>query len=133
VAFKKGTSGNPAGRPKGIKDRRVTLRERLAKEAGAILGTMIAKARAGDIEAGRFLLGRLLPAAKDLPVNVNRPGADLASKGDRIIAAMFRGELAPSEAGELIGALERQAKLIDHVDLAERVAKLEARIRENEP
>ncbi len=45
--FKKGQSGNPAGRPKGIKDRRVKYRELLEQHTPALVSKTVELALGG--------------------------------------------------------------------------------------
>ena len=40
MPFKKGQSGNPAGRPKGLRDRRAALRYKLTRQLPDILKTL---------------------------------------------------------------------------------------------
>lgn len=47
----KGFTGNPAGRPKGIKDRRSSLRALIGPHLIAIANTQLSKALAGDSAA----------------------------------------------------------------------------------
>jgi hypothetical protein len=66
MAFKKGISGNPAGRPKGATAALAReLRERLAERADELLAAAINAALAGDTAMLKFLLERLLPDAAD--------------------------------------------------------------------
>lgn len=70
--FPKGVSGNPAGRPKGAKNKTTILKEyvesqlteQLSMDAQELLGTAIKLAKAGDTTMLKVLLDRLLPARK---------------------------------------------------------------------
>jgi hypothetical protein len=61
MTFVKGKSGNPKGRPKGQADARASINRLLRESGGELLEIAINKARNGDSETMRFLLGRLLP------------------------------------------------------------------------
>jgi hypothetical protein len=63
MPFKKGQSGNPAGRPKGLRDRRAALRYKLTRQLPDILKTLAAAAKGGDIQAARLILERTLGSA----------------------------------------------------------------------
>lgn len=65
MTFKAGKSGNPAGRPKGIVDKRAELRAILEDHAPAIIGKLIELAKSGDPHAIRLCVERLIPRAVD--------------------------------------------------------------------
>ncbi len=65
--FRKGQSGNPKGKPKGARHRSSLMAERLfADEIQDICKTVIAEAKAGDMQAAKIILDRLLPPRKDV-------------------------------------------------------------------
>ena len=93
--FKKGQSGNPKGRPKGIKNLKTDLVEELAEqilvtEAGhqqprskqrAMIKSLMAKAISGNVNAANALLKlieRLLPAGEDADEEKRLPAGDEA-------------------------------------------------------
>ena len=49
ATFKKGQSGNPAGKPKGAKDKRTELRELLKPHAEKLVKKAVDMALAGDV------------------------------------------------------------------------------------
>src|SRR5690606_34916909 len=55
-------SPNPAGRPRGIKDRRMRITQALAKDAEEIVKVVTAAARDGDLQACGLTLARVAPA-----------------------------------------------------------------------
>ena len=61
MQFIKGVSGNPAGRPKGIKDKRHRYAESIDSMIPQVLDCVYQKALAGDMTAARMLLDRTLP------------------------------------------------------------------------
>lgn len=68
----KGVSGNPAGKPKGIKNKATLIKqaieaeltEQLAYDANAILQKTIELAKGGDTTCIKILMDRLLPVMK---------------------------------------------------------------------
>lgn len=70
--FQPGKSGNPAGRPKGSKNKTTLIKqaiegemvERLADDAMSVLEVTIQKAKEGDTGCIKLLLERLLPIRK---------------------------------------------------------------------
>lgn len=128
--FRKGVSGNPAGRPRGIPDRRVAWRQELAGELPAILAKLIQQAKEGDTAAAGLILSRCaapLRAAGE-PVTFDLPtGPGLADAGRGILAAIAAGKLAPDTGAQLVAALGQLAKVIEGDELARRIAELERR------
>ena len=61
--WQKGQSGNAAGKPKGT-GRLQAMRDQLANEVPAILAALCAMAKAGDAQAARLILERVLPPLK---------------------------------------------------------------------
>lgn len=75
MAFQEGQSGNPAGRPKGSKDKRTELRELLEPHAPALIEKAVSMALEGDTTAMKMCLDRILPAMKSVEVkNDTNPG-----------------------------------------------------------
>ena len=63
MQFTKGASGNPAGRPKGIKDKRHRFNEAIESMIPQVLDSVFQKAVAGDVTAAKMLLDRSLPTS----------------------------------------------------------------------
>src|SRR5215467_1387793 len=105
MPFEKGESGNPAGRPRGSRNRATLLMESLlADDAEAIGRKTIEMAKQGDMAAIRLCMDRLAPAPKGEPVAfelppLEKPADSVAAA--QIVAAVAAGELTPSEAAEL--------------------------------
>jgi len=64
VQFTKGVSGNPAGRPRGIKDKRHRYAESIESMIPEVLESVFQKAVAGDMTAAKMLLDRSLPTKR---------------------------------------------------------------------
>jgi hypothetical protein len=132
--FAKGQSGNPAGKPKGTRNR-VTLAcdELLEGEAEAITRKAIEMAKTGDGPALRLCLERIAPPRKDRPVNFTLPKietvADLPKASAALLDAVASGELTPGEAAELGKLIEAHVKAIEVTDLQDRLARLEEQQR----
>lgn len=125
--FKKGQSGNPRGRPKGIKDRRVKYRELLEPHASELVKKAVELALAGDTTSLRLCLERIVPSIKsqDEPVVLGKLEGTLPEQGSAIVAAMGAGQISPSEAAIMLQALAAQARIVEIDDLEKRVTTLE--------
>src|SRR4051794_19245708 len=85
MAFQKGESGNPQGKPKGTRHRVTIAAEILLEgEAEAITRKAIELAKAGDGPALRLCMDRIYPARKDRPVRFRLP--PLEKVGDAVVA-----------------------------------------------
>jgi hypothetical protein len=126
--WKKGTSGNPAGRKPGT-GQIGKLRESIAKEVPAVLDAMVAKAREGDVGAARLLLERAIPALKPVeqPIVMPMPGGTLTEHGRTTLQAVATGELAPGQGAALLSAIGNLARLVDVEELARRIEEIELR------
>src|SRR5690349_6485212 len=109
--FEKGTSGNPAGRPQGARNRTTLAAEALLDgEAEALTRKAVELALDGDMNAIRLCLDRILPPRREQPIEFDLK--ELTSLHDAkdviasIIAAVAAGKITLSQAAEL-------AKLVD--------------------
>ena len=117
------------GVPRG-RDRRSNLRYGLLKEVPAILKTLAAAAKGGDIQAAKLILERTLPALKSAAETLTLPGADTpASQGRTVLGACAQGDITPDEAATLMQALAAQGRLVEVEDLAQRVGALEEAVQ----
>lgn len=130
--FKKGQSGNPAGKPKGARHKTtLAVQALLDGEAEIITRKAIELAAGGDITAIRLCLERIAPAQKDSSVQIDIPA--IASVGDSsralavIIEAVSHGEITPSEGDALAGLIEKCRKLMETELLETRIAALEGK------
>jgi hypothetical protein len=130
MSFQKGESGNPAGRPRGARNRATLLMQNLlANDAEAIGRKAIEMAKAGDLAAIRLCMDRLTPARKDEPVAFELPpiekAADSVAATASIVAAVAAGELTPSQAAELSKVIDVYLRALENKGFDERLTKLE--------
>src|SRR5262245_64291273 len=117
MQFQKGESGNPAGRPRGARNRTTILLQKLLEDDGeALARKAIDLAKGGDLVALRMCMDRLMPARKHEPVAFELP---------RLVAAVAAGELAPSEAADLAKVVDIYVRALATQGFEERLAKLE--------
>ena len=93
MGFKKGNSGNLAGRPKGIRDKRTALRELLTPHAEKLVDMAVSMALAGDTAALRICIDRLLPPIKAKDAAVILPGlkGGPADQGKEVLNELAAG------------------------------------------
>jgi hypothetical protein len=100
--FAPGHSGNPAGRPKGARNRATLAAAALLEEnAEALLRTLIDGALGGNVAVARFLAGRLCPANAERTIALDvAPGreGDFLHVHALALRAMADGEITPKEA-----------------------------------
>jgi hypothetical protein len=135
MAFEKGQSGNPAGRPKGARNRTTLAMQTLLQgEAEALTRKVIRLAKKGDLTALRFCLDRLFPPAREHVVTFALPkletAADSVAAAAALAAGVADGELTPGEADRLARLVQAYTKAIEIADLAPRIEKLEEERRE---
>ena len=130
MPFEKGESGNPAGRPRGSRNRATLLMESLlADDAEAIGRKAIEMAKQGDMAAIRLCMDRLAPARKGEPVAFELPPLDKPADSvaaAEIVAGVAAGELTPSEGADLAKVVDVYVRAIATNAFDERLTKLEA-------
>ena len=127
MAFTKGRSGNPAGKPIGAKDKRTALRGLLQPHADALVKKAVELALAGDTTALRLCLDRCIPAvkAKDEPISLAGLTGTLSEQGGIVLAALAAGEISPDDANAVMSVISAQARIIEVDELEKRLAVLE--------
>jgi len=127
--FQPGHSGNPAGKPKGARDKRTALRKLLEPHSERLIQKAVDMALEGDTTALRLCLERIVPAlrSQDMPVNLGSLKGSLSEQAGQINQAMAGGRITPADASSVLSALTSQAKIQEFDELEKRIAKLEAR------
>lgn len=114
--FKPGQSGNPAGRPKGARDRKNVVAAEFAKEGSAVARVVIEKAKEGDMGAAALVLQRLSPPLRPQAEKVTfdfDPSLPLADQGTAILTAVSRGEIDPDTGKMLLDMVAAHLGLRD--------------------
>ena len=126
--FIKGQSGNPQGRPKGS-GLSAQLRAAIEQDAPSIIKAMIEQAKAGDMQAAKALLDRVLPALKPESQAIHLPelvAADtMAEKARAAIDAAGAGAVSPSAASDLVAAIAGLVRVVETTELQQRLDELE--------
>ncbi len=110
MPFRPGQSGNPAGRPRGSRNRRTVIVEKLLDDsAGALTTAAITQATGGDPAALRACMDRVAPRPRHRALDFDLPG--LAALSDTPVAisaiaqGLAHGELDLDEAAALLRAV----------------------------
>lgn len=131
--FTPGQSGNPKGKPKGTlhKATRAAL-ELMQGQLEALTQTVISAALAGDLTAAKIIFDKLVPAAKESPIEpgvVTLPMLSAESVPDavaQVVAAVAAGDLPPSQGQALVGMLDGYRKSVELAEIEKRLAALES-------
>jgi hypothetical protein len=99
MTFKKGTSGNPAGRVKGSQNKRSQLAKLFEPYAEELVAKVVEMARNGDINALRLCLERLIPKASHETISITLPELDMAN---RETLGKIYGEILNKASGQEI-------------------------------
>ena len=131
--WKKGESGNPAGKPPGSRHKVTLAVERLLDGEGEELTRKaIELAKDGDLTALRLCLDRICPPRKSRPISIDLPdvktseGVSLAQTS--VVQAVGEGEITPEEGQVLSNILESRRKSIESEDHERRLYELESRM-----
>jgi len=128
--FHKGQSGNPAGKPRGAKNRSSLVAERLfADEIQEICGSVIAQAKAGNMQAAKIILDRVLPPIKDKPIQIDLPNmtssSDLLKAMECITFALGSGQISPLEGESIVRIVDVHIKALELNEIEKRLSCLE--------
>lgn len=131
--FRKGASGNPRGAPRGSRHWATRMAEALIDGQGdEIVRITIQKALNGEDAALKICMERLLPPRKSRPARFDLPpvvdAAGLLAAHAEILRAAAAGELSAEEASEISDLFQKHRVLIEFVEIATKVAAIEARL-----
>jgi hypothetical protein len=130
--FPKGTSGNPAGKRPGTRNRATLAAEVLLDgEAETLTRKAIELAKQGDMAALRVCLDRILPPRRERPIQFRLPpmrcAGDAAAAMAALTDAVADGQLTASEAAELSRLIESYLTALEVIDFDQRLRTLEQR------
>jgi hypothetical protein len=123
-------SPNPAGRPKGIIDKRQKLQAAFADDAVAIAKVVIDKALAGDMQAANIALARIAAPLRAQAERVQFALSDdvpLSTQARQILQAVAEGKVDADTGKLLIGCIQSVAGIKAVEELEQRLTLLEAR------
>jgi Family of unknown function (DUF5681) len=119
--WKPGRSANPAGRPKGIVDKRSRVAAAFMDDAENIAKKVVAAALEGDLQAANIVLARLAPPLKARAEKVSftlNKDAPLVEQASSILLAVSLGQIDPETGKLLIDCLKAFAdlKVVDELE-----------------
>lgn len=132
MKFQPGKSGNPNGRPKGVKDRRVALRDKLLPHADQLIEMVTTFAKSGDMQAMKIVMDRIMPPLKEEPIQITIPKIESAEDCTKaqaaVVNAVAAGEMLPSEGQVMANLIDAQRRAYETHDLAKRMEAIEEAI-----
>lgn len=123
-------SPNPAGRPKGIVDKRMRIAKRMLDDADGIVAVLIEQALEGDTGAASLILSRVLPALRNQTEKVHFPfdaSAPVATQIEQVLDAMAAGVVAPDVGRQIIDAIGTLSNARAVEEMEARIITLEAK------
>lgn len=138
MPFEKGQSGNPTGRPRGALGKITKYRQQLEDAAPDIIGTLIAKAIEGDIQALRMCAERLIPKATSLPIDLqldDLSGLDSAAYNSLVSKAVIEqassGEITAETAKAFISMIELHRRVVERDEIEPLLIQLKEIVEEH--
>ncbi len=129
--FIRGRSGNPAGRPPGLRNRATLAAEQMLDgEAEALTRLALDLAHDGDKTALRLCLDRIIAPRRERAVSFTMPPiagpADLAAAMAALADAAAQGVITPGEAAQLSQVVETYIRAIETTEIERRLRAMEA-------
>jgi len=115
------------GRRRGARNKVTRAAEALlGRDAKALTEKAIELARGGDVTALRLCLERLIPPARERPLDIDKLSDNPATAMGELLHAVAEGSLLPSEGERLAGMVKAKAEMTTLREIEERLAALEA-------
>lgn len=128
--WKKGVSGNPAGRPKGALSKRERIAQSLNGDGPDVVRVVIDKALEGDMTAAGLVLSRLMAPVKaqSEPVQFSLdPELPIGKQIEAVLGAVAAGEVPPDVGQQIIAMIGTLSNVRKNEELEQRIIQLEAK------
>ena len=131
--FKPGQSGNPAGRPKGSRNKINLLAQAMVEEESPeLVRSYIDGAKAGKPVAQRITGNVIFPPYRYRPVEIELPATDtpagVAAAQSALVRHVAEGEICPEQGATVSKMLEATLRALEVADLDGRVRRLEEQL-----
>jgi hypothetical protein len=130
--FVRGQSGNPTGKPRGLRNKVTVAVESLMGEYGPqVTARVVKRACEGDMVAARLVLERIAPPRRGHPVRLKLPeisdAVSVMNAHAALLGDVASGKLTPEEAEPVSAMLGAHLKTIETVDIDRRLRELESK------
>ncbi|CAN7285278.1 DUF5681 domain-containing protein [Rhizobium rhizogenes] len=123
-------SPNPAGRPKGIIDKRQKVTETLRDDAPAVVRVVVDAALAGDMQAAGLVLSRIAPTLRSQSEKVTfdfDANLPISRQIEAVLAGIASGAVSPDVGKSIIEAIGTLSSARAVEELETRLTILEAK------
>lgn len=122
--FRTGQSGNPAGRPRGARNKTTIMAESIiGDKAEQLINKLVSLALDGDVTAIKICMDRLAPPQKERLLSFNMPDIkspnDVYSASHSVLKAIASGELTLSEGSKLLDLLKQHKVMLNQQKIDE--------------
>jgi hypothetical protein len=131
--FKPGQSGNPAGRPKGSRNKITVLAQAMVEEeAPELVRSYIDGAKAGKPVPQRITGSVIFPPHRYRSVEIELPATDtstgVAAAQSALVRQVAEGEICPEQGATVSKMLDATLRALDAADLDVRVRRIEEQL-----
>ena len=127
MPFQKGQSGNPAGRPRGSRNKAsIRMQEMLEEKADALVNKLVELAMGGNIAALRLCLDHLIATRKSEPLSCEMPPLARAADAVAAIGGIASAAVVTAdEAAKLAKVISLYVNTLEAHQFEHRLAQLE--------
>jgi hypothetical protein len=125
--FQPGQSGNPAGKPRGVVDKRSKVRRMLEEHSQEMVDIVLDMARERDPTALKLIFERISPKNLGFDIDKIKDNKDLMGVIERLMISAVAGDL-PDDQGKTIASLTKTMSELHKLgELEDRIKTLEGK------